>query len=68
MVPGSFFFFGERTDDLPAMMTEVSDNACGEFARDALPRHEGNASALCAPVERDQYGRSVARCYARVDI
>ena len=56
--------------DAPEMKQSCNDDrgaryACGEVARDALRRHVGGAPVTCEPVDRDRYGRTVARCYAR---
>ena|ERR1051326_4107416 len=38
--------------------------ACGERASAELRRHVGDARVTCEPINLDQYGRTVARCYA----
>ena len=58
--------------DAPEMKQSCNDDrgaryACGEAARDALRRRVDGAPVTCEPVDRDQYGRTVARCYAGGD-
>ena len=55
--------------DAPELHQSCNDDrgvryACGEVARAELQRHVGDAPIMCVPVDRDQYGRAVARCYA----
>jgi len=59
-------FFGI---DAPEMHQSCNDDlgkryACGEVSRDALRAHVDGAPITCNPVDRDRYGRTVARCYA----
>jgi endonuclease YncB( thermonuclease family) len=54
--------------DAPELHQSCNDDrgsryACGEVAKNALRRHVGDAPVMCVPVDRDQYGRAVARCY-----
>ena len=36
---------------------------CGRWARDGVARLFGRARTDCVPIELDQYGRTVAKCY-----
>ena len=40
-----------------------SDYRCGETARRALIERLGRQPVQCQPIERDQYDRTVARCF-----
>lgn len=56
--------FGIDAPELDQICTRASgaDWACGVWATDRVRALYGGATARCAPVSRDRYGRVVARC------